>query len=183
MRNLYILSAPSGTGKNTVFTKLQALMPTVQRAITCTTREMRSDETDKVDYYFLSEAEFDAKSKNGEFVEENVYDGHKYGTLRAEIERHDEKQPLFLIIDVNGKEKTIKEYPYAVNVFIKPPSLEEMERRIRGRGENSEQEIARRIEEAHNELSKAHTYAYVLVNNVAEECARELLDIVLKTMR
>ena len=183
MRNLYILSAPSGTGKNTVFEKVQALMPTVQRAITCTTREIRSNETDKVDYYFLSEADFAAKSKNGEFVEENIYDGHKYGTLRAEIERHDEKRPLFLIIDVNGKEKTVKEYPYAVNVFIKPPSLEEMERRIRERGENSEEEIARRIKEAHMELSKAYTYDFVLVNDDADDCARELLTVILKTMR
>ena len=181
MKKLYILSAPSATGKNTVFEKVQEKISAVQRAITCTTREVRSNEKDGVDYYFLSEKEFNEKLNDGEYVEYNDFGTARYGTLRKEIERFDAETLLFCIVDVNGKEKIVKEYPDAVSIFIKPPSLEELEKRMRKRGENTEEDIQKRLATAKKELEKADTFDYVLVNVDADVCAEEICQIVLNT--
>ncbi len=183
MKNLFIISAPSATGKNSVFNAIKEILPESQRIITCTTRAPREGEVNGKDYYFLTQIQFEFKKLHDYFIEYNTYTNTRYGTLRSEIENHqDGQEPVFLIIDTHGKENVVEQYPQATSIFIKPPSFEELERRIRGRGQNSEKEIALRLEQAKSELLKASAYDYIVVNNEIKQCAQEIVKIVKKTM-
>lgn len=183
MKNLFIISAPSATGKNAVFNEVKKILPQVHRIVTCTTRKPRPEEANGIDYYFLTQIEFEFKKLHDYFIEYNTYANTRYGTLRSEVKKYqNEKYPIFLIIDTNGKKNVVEEYPNATSIFIMPPSFEELERRIRERRRNSEMEIALRLEEAKKELLKANTYDYIVVNNEIKKCAQEIVEIVKKTM-
>ncbi len=174
---LFVVSAPSATGKNTVFDALQALVPFVRRAITVTTRLPRDKEQDGVDYYFVTKEEFLRRADAGAFVEQNRYADHWYATPKAEL-CADEAEVVVLIIDVHGKDAVTAAYPQAKSVFLMPPSMEELRRRILSRNQNSPEDVERRLEIAREEMARAQTYDYVLVNDDVDRCAAELAAIV-----
>lgn len=177
-KNLFILSAPSATGKNTVYEAVKKRMPEVERAITATTRPPRSNEKHGVDYYYLTEAEFQEKKERGEFVEHNLYDNGYYATLCSELEKHPQTTPVFIILDINGRKNVVGRYPLATSIFLKPPSIEELRRRFSSRGENTPEEIENRINMALAEIEASKDYDYVIVNNDVDTVAKEIVDIV-----
>lgn len=179
--NLFILSGPSCSGKNTVFNLVQEMM-SVKRVVTCTTRAPRKGEREAVDYYFKKEQEFLAMSKRGDFAEENIYDNCYYGTPKSEILNADQTIPLFLIIDTRGCEQILRQFPDATTIFIKVP-IEELIRRFKIRSANTEVEISRRISEAKVELEKGKKYDFILENEEPNECARAICVIVSETMK
>lgn len=177
-KNLFILSAPSATGKNTVYGLLKDMLSKVERGITVTTRKPRNNEVDGVDYYFISTELFEEKSDKGEFVERNYYDEGFYATPLSEIERYPETVPLFLIVDTNGMKQIKRKYPCVTSIFLMPPSIEELERRIRTRGDNTSQEIERRIKRAKTEIENSSEYDHVIVNDKIETCVNSIASIV-----
>lgn len=181
-KNLIILSAPSATGKNTIYNALKLRMPEIEKAITATTRKPRAGEVDSVDYYFYSKEEFKEKKETGAFVEYNEYDNNYYGTPYSEIEKYSSSTPLFLIVDTHGMMSIMRKYPLSTSVFLAPPSMEELERRIRERGDNTPEEIKRRIEEVNREMKHSDWYDYVVKNIRVEDCVDELEGILRKRM-
>ena len=181
-KNLIILSAPSATGKNTIYNALKLRMPRIERAITATTRNPRASEVNSVDYYFYSKEEFNEKKKACAFVEYNEYDNNYYGTPYSEIEKHSSSTPVFLIVDTRGMMSIMRKYPLSTSVFLAPPSIEELKKRIQTRGTNTTEEIERRIKEAHCELKNSDWYDYIVKNIDVEECVDELEKILRKRM-
>lgn len=177
-QNLFILSAPSGTGKNTVFKALQKKNPMIRRVVTVTTRSPRRDEVDGKDYLFYTENEFKRISDKGGFIEQNCYNKKLYGTPENQIHMWADDLPVFVIVDTNGKNKILEKYPLSTTIFLLPPSVETLEHRIRNRGENSEDEIKDRLRIALNEILEAKSYDYVIINDNLDKCAEELLKIV-----
>ncbi len=180
--NLFILSAPSATGKNAVFSLLSERIPTLRRVITATTRQPRKSEVNGVDYYFMSEEEFLQKASEGAFAEQNRYVESYYGTPVSEILRYPSDTPLFLILDTHGMRSIKKTYPAAVTVFLMPPSIEALMERIEKRGDNTEEEIARRIAEARAEIACAEQYDHTVVNSDLNACVDRVAEIVKQHM-
>jgi guanylate kinase len=178
---LVILSGPSGVGKNTVVERLvEAAGGLVERSVTATTRSPRPGEKDGVDYYFLSPQEFARRRAQGEFLEcfQVFGPGHWYGTLASDVAQRLEKGVwVVLAIDVQGATTLRKQFPDAVTVFLLPPSEEELERRLRQRGTETEQAIQNRLDRAKQELAVADQYHYRVVNDDPDRAAREILQI------
>ncbi|MBI1246418.1 guanylate kinase [bacterium] len=181
---LVILSGPSGAGKSTVVRKLLELPePSIELSISATTRSPREGETDGVDYHFLSKEEFQRRIDNDQFLEyvEVFRTGHLYGTLRSEVEsRIKQGISVLLEIDVEGAEKVAQKYPEAVTIFISPESEEELERRLRDRGTETEEAINRRLETAKHEMRASAWYRYRVVNRAeaADQAVTQLADII-----
>jgi len=161
----FIVSAPSGTGKTTLVNMVTDEFPSCRRVITCTTRPRRADEQEGVDYRFLTESEFDRKIEEGAFLEHVTFSGHRYGTLKRDVEEI-ERLGLhsILVIDTVGA-LSLKEHIDAVSIFILPPSHEELLRRLKGRATEGEGHMKDRLEEAKRELRCAEKYDYVVVND------------------
>lgn len=174
-----VISAPSGTGKTSVVEKLLASDGRLQRALTATTRAARAGEVDGTDYIFLSEAQFEEKRKAGGFVETARVHGMWYGVPRESITTALRKGKwVVLNVDVQGGLSIKKAYPEAVMVFLLPPSMEELETRLRGRGTDSEVDIEKRMRDALDEMAVAPKYEYVVVNDEVKACATRILAIV-----
>ncbi len=170
-RKIFVISGPSGCGKNTVYDELKKRIPDLQHTVSATTREKRVGECDGIDYYFIPKAEFERKIANGDFVEYVCYGGNYYGTLKSEITRlADAGKTVILIIEVNGAANIKKLLPEAVSVFIAPPSLEELTKRIVGRGTNSDEDIKKRISIAREEMQYKDMYDYCVVNDRLDDC-------------
>ena len=186
MGKLVIFSAPSGSGKTTIVRELLKRFPQFEFSISATSRQPRGVEQNGVDYYFLSGDEFRERVERGEFVEwEEVYAGTCYGTLCSEMERIWSKGNVIVFdVDVMGGINLKRLFAAdACSIFIMPPSVEELERRLRGRGTDSEEVIRKRISKADFELSKAPEFDHVVVNdNLAEavEEATQIIEIFLK---
>jgi guanylate kinase len=169
---LFVLSSPSGAGKTTISKKLLAADPEIGLSISATTRPMRPGEVDGKDYHFIDVPKFKDMVANGEFLEwAHVFD-NRYGTPRAPVEAMLEagKDVLF-DVDWQGAQQLYQEAgPDVVRVFILPPSMEELERRLRGRGTDSDDVINGRMARAANEISHWDAYDYVLVNDDVESC-------------
>lgn len=174
---LVVVSAPSGAGKTTLCNGLLAANAKLARAITCTTRAPRSGEKDGVDYYFLTPLEFEQRVKEGEFLEHANVFGNRYGTLRAEV-RNKLRQgyDVLLNIDVQGAASIRAQAgtdpelaPSLVSLFIVPPSLEELEQRLRGRAQDSAEVIALRLQTARQEIAEWRHFDYLLVSGTREE--------------
>jgi guanylate kinase len=162
---VFIVSAPSGGGKTTLVNEVVSAFPgEVFRVITCTTRAPRKGEIDGKDYFFLTEEEFERKSKNCEFLESTRTYDHAYGILKSSIEDLKKKGSLFLVIDVKGA-KTVMDAIDTISIFVEPPTLKELERRIRGRMQDDEEELNKTLQVANEELEKASIYDYNLVND------------------
>ena len=174
-----IVSGPSGSGKSTLVEKILEL-PGTLLSVSCTTRPPRKTESSGKWYNFVSEEEFQRMVKRGEFLEHaRVFGQHSYGTPRKWLEEARTRGlDLVLEIDVQGAEQVKQKLPSAVAIFILPPSRQELEKRIRARGQDSEEEIARRLERARQELERYREYDYVVVNDDLERAGREVQAIV-----
>jgi len=173
---LIIFSAPSGAGKTTIVKHLLKKNFDLEFSISATSRAPRHTETNGKDYYFLSAEDFRKKIDNGEFLEwEEVYSGTYYGTLKEEVERirNAGKNVLFDVDVIGGC--NIKQYfgDEALAIFVKPPSIEELENRLKGRSTDSEEVIAKRVAKAAHELTFAGKFDVVVVNDVLEDAFNE----------
>ena len=167
-----VFSAPSGAGKTTIVTHLLKAFNKLEFSVSATSRAPRGQEVDGKDYYFLSVKEFKKRIKNNEFVEyEEVYPGSFYDTLKSEVERIWAKGNVIMFdVDVKGGVSIKKIFgEKAFTVFIMPPSLEVMEKRLRARGTDSEEAIKTRVAKAAEEMTYAAKFDAVLVNDVLEE--------------
>ena len=175
-----IVSGPSGSGKSTLVQKILE-MPGTMSSISCTTRSRRTTESSGKCYDFVTESEFDAMIERGEFLEyARVFGKHSYGTPKKWLEESRSKGlDLVLEIDVQGAEQVKKKMPESVAIFIMPPSREELERRLRGRGQDPDEEIARRLAKAHDEIAASEKYYdFCLINEDVERAGREAQAIV-----
>lgn len=178
---MVIFSAPSGSGKTTIVRELLKRFYCFEFSISATSRKPRGEERDGVDYYFLSNDEFRARVERDEFVEwEEVYAGTCYGTLRSEVERIWAKGNVILFdVDVMGGIKLKRLFgDDACSVFIMPPSVEELERRLRGRGTDAEEVIRKRIDKAEFELSKSSEFDFTVVNDDLQQAVDETVAII-----
>lgn len=178
---MVIFSAPSGSGKTTIVRELLKRFPQFEFSISATSRKPRGTEQHGVDYYYLSNEEFRERVERGEFVEwEEVYAGTCYGTLKSEMERIWAKGNIIVFdVDVMGGINLKRLFgDDACSVFIMPPSVEELERRLRGRGTDSEEVILKRIDKAEFELSKAEEFDFTVVNDVLADAVDEATKII-----
>ena len=181
IRQVVVLSGPSGSGKTTIVNKLIANSPvSLLKSVSATTRLPRPLEIDGDDYHFLSDAEFRVKLAAGEFIEhaEVFSSGFFYGTLHSELDRAwAQKSWAFLEIDVEGALNVMQLYPDAVTIFLKTPSPEEFERRLRARGTETEEVIRKRLATAAKELEFAERYRHVVVNDELDRAVSEICEI------
>ncbi len=178
---LVVVSGPSGAGKTSVMREVYrtSRLPLV-RSISATTRPPRPDETDGVDYHFLTNGEFDYRRKQGDFIEcfEVFGQAYWYGTLWSEVTTGLKAGKwVVLEIDVQGAEAVVGRFPTAITIFLQPGSHEELERRLRGRGTESEQSIRCRLAQADHELAQAERYQYQVVNDDIDRAVRDICEI------
>lgn len=184
---LIIFSAPSGAGKTTIVQYLLSIFPEISFSISCTTRPKRENEIDGKDYYFLTEEQFQEKIKNNEFIEyEEVYKGRYYGTLHSEIERlWNQGKHVIFDIDVRGGLNLKNQFKdRALAIFIAPPSLKDLEERLKNRNTENLESLLTRIQKADEELSFAKDFDAVIINdnlekaqNKAKTLVKNFLDI------
>ena len=180
---LLIFSAPSGSGKSTIVNWLMKEHPELNLyfSISCTSRPPRGTEQDGVEYFFLSPEEFRQRIENGEFLEyEEVYEGRFYGTLKAQVERQLKAgQNVVFDVDVKGGVNIKKFYGHrAMSIFIQPPSVEELRRRLEGRGTDTPEAIENRLAKAEYELTFAPQFDHIIVNDNLETAEAEALQLV-----
>ncbi len=172
---IIIITAPSGAGKTSITRYLLNKYPEFAFSISAATREARGQEKNAIDYYFMSLENFREKIKNNEFVEwEMVYEGKYYGTLKSELERiWSEGRTPILDIDVKGAIHVQQQFPdTSLSIFVLPPSLEELKKRLQGRGTETPENMAIRLNKATYELSFSHSFNKVVINdNLEEACA------------
>lgn len=180
---LFVLSSPSGAGKSTIARMILEADDGIGLSVSATTRPIRPGEVDGKDYHFVGNEEFDAMVARGEFLEWAHVFGHRYGTLRSEVFKQIESaRDVLLDIDWQGTQQLKQVDPDIVRVFILPPSMGELERRLRSRGTDSDEVIAGRMARAAAEISHWAEYDYVFINDDAEQC-RKLVHTVLKAER
>jgi guanylate kinase len=177
--NLFIVCAPSGAGKTTLVDALLEREPDIRLSMSYTTRAPREGERDGVDYYFVDKARFESMIAAGEFLEHAHVHGNYYGTSRAWIEReiagdHD----VLLEIDWQGAAQVRRIFPGLIGMFILPPSLAELRRRLQGRGKDSAETIERRIAGAREEISHVLEFEYIIVNDRFEQALEDIRSVV-----
>ncbi|MCL2222353.1 MAG: guanylate kinase [Oscillospiraceae bacterium] len=177
--NLVVISAPSGTGKGTVITQLLEKDPEFVFSISATTREPRPGEIDGVAYKFLSRERFVEMINEGKFLEYAEYVGNFYGTpVEPILECIETGKTIILDIEVLGAKQVMEKIPDALTIFIIPPSMEELEKRLRGRGTDSEDKLLARLKRAGDELEEKSRYKYIVVNDVVSRAVDEILSII-----
>lgn len=176
---LFVISAPSGTGKTTVVDRLVERADRLVRSRSYTSRAARAGEVDGVDYNFVSRERFDALVASDAFLEWAEIFGHRYGTgRRATDEALDSGADMVLTIDVQGARQVKSAMPESVGIFVLPPSFEVLESRLRGRNKDPESAISRRLATARDEVDAVQEYDYVVVNDDFERCVGEILAII-----
>ena len=179
MARVFVITGPSGVGKGTLIRGLRESVPELELTVSATTREPRPGESDGVDYHFLTPEQFERQVADGNFLEFADYAGHRYGTLRREVERRLERgTPVVLEIELQGARQVRQAMPESVAVFIAPPSREALRTRLVGRGTDSAGQVQARLETAERELDAAREFGHVVVNDRLEEATRELVRIV-----
>lgn len=177
-KNLVVISGPSGCGKDTVVKHILKTDDRFVLSVSATTRTKRPTETNNVDYIFLSTQEFIAKIAGGEFLEHTLYCDNYYGTLKSQIEEKvADGKVVILVIEVEGAANVKKVYSDALTIFVAPPSLEELERRLRNRGTEGDDVIKQRLFKASEELGFKSSYDYIVENNFVEQCAQSIINI------
>lgn len=185
---VFVVSGPSGSGKDTVLKGLFAENPDILFSISSITRAMRPGEREGEKYNFISREHFEEMIKNDLLLEHNVFVGNYYGTPRIPVEKAVyEGRDIIIEVDVNGAAQIRKKLPEAVTVFIMPPSFEELKRRLVGRGTESEELIEKRLRSALDEIKRAEEYDYIIVNDDAAAASQSLMSVIkacrLKTER
>jgi guanylate kinase len=184
-----VVTGPSGVGKGTLIRALRERMPGLRLSVSATTRAPRPGEEHGSDYWFLGEDEFDERLRRGEFLEHATYAGNRYGTLRSEIDRapggdsNGERQDpsgLVLEIELQGARQVREALPEAVQVFVRPPSLDALRARLVGRGAESPEQVENRLQAAADEMAAADAgeFDHVVVNDRLEDAVQELVDLV-----
>ena len=177
---LFVVSAPSGTGKTTVVERLVQIFPDLGMSRSYTSRAMREGEKDGVDYNFITRERFEAMVAEDAFLEWADVFGNLYGTGKAETERElTGGRDLVLVIDVQGARQVRSHGANAIGIFVLPPSFEALERRLRGRSKDSEDAIRKRLATARREVRAVAEYEYVIVNDELDTCVDRLRSIVL----
>lgn len=173
--NLIVFTGPSGVGKGTVLQALLALHPELKVSTSATTRKPRDGEVDGQHYFFLTRSQFQDMVAQDEFLEWAEFAGNLYGTPRLPVfERIEQGQRVILEIELEGARQVRKTAPSALQIFVRPPSLAELEARIRKRGQDSEEAIARRLARAEIELASADEFDICLTNDSLEQTVAEL---------
>ena len=176
---LYIIAAPSGGGKSSLVKALLESTPNLQVSISYTTRPMRPREQQGVDYHFVDHTQFEALRDSGAFLEHAEVFGHCYGTSRAWVtERLQQGTDVILEIDWQGKRQIAQSFPEAVSIFILPPSRAVLEQRLRGRGQDDDEVIARRMQAATNEISHWNEFDYLVLNDDFQTAAADLKAVI-----
>ena len=174
---LFVVSAPSGCGKGTVLGEVFKNRD-VFYSVSCTTRKPRAGEENGVAYYFLSDEEFEKKVSENKFLEHAGFVGHYYGTPREPVEKALESgMDAVLEIETQGAFQVKKAMPEAVLLFILPPSVKELENRLKKRGTETEEVISKRVSEASGEISKAYDYDYVIMNDNLEQAVNDFNSV------
>jgi guanylate kinase len=176
---VFVITGPSGVGKGTLIRSLVDRMPSLDLAVSATTRPPRRGEEDGVAYHFLARDEFERRVAADEFVEWAEYSGNRYGTLRAELDRRlEDGVPVLLEIELQGARQVREKMPAAVQVFIAPPSRETLRTRLVGRGTDTPEQVKRRLETADAELAAQPEFKHVVVNDRLEDAVDALARIV-----
>ncbi|MDX6519917.1 MAG: guanylate kinase [Gaiellales bacterium] len=176
---LFVISGPSGVGKGTLISRVRERLPQLEVAISATTRPRRPGEEDGREYHFPSPEEFDRGVREGEFLEHVEFAGHRYGTLRSEVDRRlSQGSSVVLEIDVPGAREIKRQMPDAVLVFIAPPDMDDLEQRLIARGANSDDEIADRLRIANSEIQARDDFQHVIVNDDLDRAASQLTELI-----
>ncbi len=176
---LFIVSAPSGTGKTTLCNAIRKRFPELAYSISYTTRPPRKNEVHGRDYYFIPSETFEEKIRAGEWAEWARVHGNYYGTSARQLNTHMEGgRDILLDIDVNGARQIKNRYPESIAIFIMPPSMEALEERLRNRGTDSGAEIEKRLAHAHKEIDGRSFYDHEIVNDRIEDAVEELAGLI-----
>ncbi len=178
-RFVVVISGPSGAGKSSFVQELLRRNPGLVYSVSATTRSRRPHEEEGRDYFYLSREEFQRRIDAGDFVEWAEVHGELYGTLRSQTDRTLEEGKIVLLdIDVQGERAVRRIYPDGVFIFVLPPSLADLEERLRGRGTDTEDRIRLRLENARREIALVHEYDYAVVNDDLESATRKVAAII-----
>ncbi len=177
--NIFIISAASGTGKTTLVSQVIQSDPTIHVSISHTTRKPRHNEQHGSNYYFVSVSEFEQMISENRFIEfAEVYNNY-YGTSIADIHTWTEKgHDVILEIDIQGAEQVRRLLPKAISIFILPPSMNELESRLRNRGTDDEAVVEKRLDEARHEIHQAFMFDYIVINHEVEQATQDILHII-----
>ena len=176
---LFIISGPSGSGKDTVLKEIFKCCPEIAFSISSITRPMREGEVEGEKYNFISRQKFEAMLENDELLEHNVFVGNFYGTPKAPVQKAiDEGRDMIIEVDVNGAFQIKEKLPTSVSIFIMPPSLEVLRARLSGRGTENAEIIEKRLGEALSEIARAAEYDYIVVNDVLEDAVSDAVSII-----
>ncbi len=175
----FIISGPSGSGKDTILKLVFEKMPEIKFSISSITRDMREGETEGEKYNFISVSAFEDMIKNDRLLEYNRYLGNYYGTPREPVDNVIENGGEIIIeVDVNGAKSIREKLPESVSVFIMPPSFAELKRRLSGRGTETADLVEKRLSEALNEISRAEEYDYIIVNDELSTAVDDLICVI-----
>lgn len=176
---LFVISGPSGAGKGTLVERIRSQRPDLGLTVSATTRAPRPGEIDGVSYHFMSQSEYDSRVAAGEFLEWANVHGNCYGTLKCEVQKNlDAGRSVILEIDIQGGMHVREVFPEVVLIFIEPPSMQELEDRLRGRATEDEASLERRLGDAAAEIEFAHKhYDKVIVNDDLDRACAELLRV------
>ncbi|MCL2014165.1 MAG: guanylate kinase [Oscillospiraceae bacterium] len=178
---LIVVSGPSGSGKGTVIKRLLEKRPEIYLSVSATTRPKRENEEDGVHYYFMNKTEFERKIKAGEMLEHAVFAENYYGTPASYVlERLENGQNVLLEIEVDGAGQILTKYRDALTVFISPPSMDELRRRLQKRGTENERMIQKRTKIAFREMRERGNYDYIVINDDLERAVTEIENIIFK---
>jgi len=178
---LIVITAPSGSGKTSIYKRLLQMRRDLKFSISYTTRKKRPNEQDGVDYFFISQKDFEKKIKQGDFLEWAEVHGQLYGTEKKQIQKCiRDGYVCILDIDVQGAMQVMKEFDKndLVTIFIEPPSIEELGRRLRNRGTETEESIKIRLKNALNELEYKKQFKYIVINKNLDIAVKEISDII-----
>ena len=175
---LFVVSGASGVGKSSVLKRLMAERSNLLFSVSATTRDPRPGEEEGVHYYFITQEQFQEMIRQDAFLEYDAHAANYYGTPVDQLEEKLERGDVILDVEPAGAKIVKEKRPEAILIFVMPPSVEELERRLRSRGDTPEEQIALRMERAKWEMEQRTWYDHVLVNDVLEDCVREMAAII-----
>lgn len=180
---LLVISGPSGAGKGTLINRVLPHLKDTALSVSATTRPRRQDEQQGREYYFLTPDEFEARVKEGDFLEHVRFGSQRYGTLKSEVAKSlDSGKSLILEVELEGARAVRRRLPEAVLIFIAPPDFDELKRRLTDRNTEVAAEIEARLDRAREELASQDEFDYIVVNQTVDQAADELREIILKIM-